>query len=176
MTILFYAAALAAIACGAIAVTRKSAMNGLVALAGVFLSTALLLWTIGAAFVAALEIIVYAGAILVLFVFAVMLLNADRGDRRAIEEPGSPAGWIVPAILVVVLLGLAAFGIGAGDRGRTVTAVSPRAVGRSLFSDYVAGVEIASFLLLAGLLAAYHFGAAGGRRPEEPGERTGGGQ
>jgi len=146
----FYISGIVAVIAALMVVTRANAMQALLYLVTVFLAIASVFWTLGAPFLAALQIIIYAGAIMVLFVFVVMML-----PERA-ERPRSMT-WAIPAILVLVLL--VQFILAVGTKGTPAgTVISSKAVGISLFTEYVIGVELASLLLLAGLIAAFHFG------------------
>lgn len=159
MSVLFYVSGAVAVISALMVVTRGNAMHALVNLVVAFLAMACAFWTLGAPFAAALQIVVYAGAIMVLFVFAVMILNIER-------EPFTRAGfaiWIVPTVLAVVLLAEFLFTVSKGPGVAAGAVVAPTAVGTSLFTTYAIGVEIASVLLLAGLVAAFHFGVLPGR-------------
>ncbi len=165
MDVLFYIAAAVAVISTVLVVTRAHAIHALLYFIVSLFSMAVVFFTLGAPFVAALEVIVYAGAIMVLFVFVVMLLNL--GDRAALEEKMllSPGIWVGPAVLAFILAVELAFVVArtGGAVGRVE--VGPREVGMSLFGPYVLGVELASMLLMAGLVGAYHLGrrrSAGG--------------
>lgn len=160
MNVLFYVSGAVAVIAALMVVTRSSAMHALVNLVVSFLAIACVFWTLGAPFAAVLQIVVYAGAILVLFLFAVMILNLGR---EAEQNRGGLAIWIVPVVLALVLLGSFFSAVSSGARAPSGAAVGPAAVGMSLFTTYAIGVEIASFLLLAGLVAAFHFGVIPGR-------------
>ncbi|NLN74685.1 MAG: NADH-quinone oxidoreductase subunit J [Armatimonadetes bacterium] len=166
MSVLFYISAAVAIAGSLMMVTRRNAMHGLVNLIVAFLAIACVFWTLGAPFVAALQIVVYAGAILVLFVFAMMILNLKPEAGRQ----GSIVEWIIPGILVATLLAQVIFVLtGICDLqvpGKQIV-VGPEAVGESLFTVYALGAEIASVLLMAGLAAAFHYGAFSGQGGED---------
>lgn len=159
MSVLFYVSGAIAVISALIVVTRGNAMHALVNLIVSFLAIACVFWTLGAPFAAALQIVVYAGAIMVLFVFAVMVLNIGNEPRRR----GGLVAWIVPSILAAVLL-VEFLAAASGGRGTsTGGVVGPVEVGMSLFTTYAIGVEIASVLLLAGLVAAFHYGVIPGR-------------
>src|SRR5438874_3445335 len=103
MLIVFYIAAAVAVLATTIAITRHNVVHALLYLIVSLLAVATIFFLIGAPFVAALELIIYAGAIMVLFLFVVMLLNLGR---RAIEIEGAllkPAAWIGPSVLGVIL-------------------------------------------------------------------------
>src|SRR5574338_1729274 len=104
MATTFYAAAVIAIVATALAITQKNVVHGLLYLIVSLLAAALIFFVVGAPFVAALEVIIYAGAIMVLFVFVVMLLNLGEEASRAERALLQPSIWIGPAILTVILL------------------------------------------------------------------------
>ena len=152
----FYASGIVAVIAALMVVTRANAMHALLYLVTLFLAIASVFWTLGAPFLAALQIIIYAGAIMVLFVFVVMMLNIPNEAQREQTSLRSVI-WVLPAFLVLILL--IQFILAVGARGAPAGAViGSKAVGRSLFTEYVIGVELASLLLLAGLIAAFHFG------------------
>jgi NADH-quinone oxidoreductase subunit J len=152
VTALFYIAAVVAVISTAMVITRTQLVHALLYLVVSLFAVAVVFYTLGAPFVAALEIIVNAGAIMMLFVFAVMLLKA-----RA--EPPSRLSWGVwvgPLVLTTVLLAEVVYGIGLSRQELAGAAVGPREVSASLFGPYVLGVELASMLLLAALVGARH--------------------
>lgn len=164
----FYLAGLVAVISTALMLTRLNAVHALLYLVLSLLAVAVAFFAIGAPLAGALEIVVYAGAIMVLFVFVVMMLNlgdeAIEHERRWLP----PGIWRVPlglgALLLAGAIALLARGPGAG-----VKPVAPKEVAISLFGPYAIGVELASMLLLAGLVGAYHLGwqrRASGREEE----------
>jgi NADH-quinone oxidoreductase subunit J len=159
MAIAFYIAGAVAIAATVTALTRLNAVHALLYLIVSLLAVAVAFYALGAPFVAALELIIYAGAIMVLFIFVVMLLNLGKEAARAERRLMEPSIWIGPSVLGVILTGeliyLLVAGTGTGNPARVIW---PREVGMSLFGPYILGVELASMLLMAGLVAAYHLG------------------
>ena len=155
---LFYIAAFVALLSTLLALTRSNAAHALIYLIVSLLAVAVVFFLMGAPFAAALEIVIYAGAIMVLFVFVIMMLNlGESGDARE-RQWLEPRIWLLPSILAAVLLAeLIAVEITA-DGLTSGAEVSPRQVGLTLFGPYVLAVEIASMLLLAGLVGAYHLG------------------
>lgn len=157
MSSLLAIAAVVAVASTTAVVLQRRAVHALLYLIVSFFSLAVAMLALGAAFAAALEVVVYAGAILVLFVFVVMMIGAEG------PPPGVKA-WIGPACLSIVLLGELAYafiavpGSLAPVGGVGAAAVSPKEVGMALFGPYAICVEIAAFLLLSGLVGAYHIG------------------
>ena len=159
MNVAFYVSAFIATISTFLVITRKNAVHALLYLVVSLLAVAVIFFVIGAPFVAALEVIVYAGAIMVLIVFVIMMLNL--GGRAIEEERHLLEGkiWIGPAILSLILLVELGYLLtsrpGAGFIRSTI---GPRQIGMSLFGPYLLGVELASMLLLAGLVGAYHLG------------------
>lgn len=155
----FYIAAAVAVIATILAITRLSAVHGLLYLVVSLLALAVVLYLLGAPFVAALEIIIYAGAIVVLFVFVVMLLNQGVKTIDIEKRWLGPRVWIGPAILAFVLAAEFAWTISTSTHSDAGTAmVSPQQVGLALYGPYLIGVELASFLLMAGLVGAFHLG------------------
>ncbi len=159
MNDLFYISAAVAVVSTVMVITKLNAVHALLYLIVSLLAIALVFYSLGAPFVAALEVIIYAGAIMVLFVFVIMMLNL--GPRSAEQEKWmmSPRMWVGPVALALVLTAelLAAFMRGAG-RIPGIFIVGPKQVSVALFGPYLIGVELASMLLLAGLVGAYHLG------------------
>jgi NADH-quinone oxidoreductase subunit J len=122
-------------------------------------------YMLGAPFAAALEIIIYAGAIMVLFVFVLMMLNL--GQAATVQERGwlSPRAWAGPALLSALLLAELIYILARpADTISGAGVIDAKEVGIVLFGPYLLGVELASMLLLAGLVGAFHLGW---RQPEE---------
>ena len=122
------------------------------------LAVAVLFFLMGAPFAAALEIVIYAGAIMVLFVFVIMMLNVGQHGIAQEQEWLRGRNWIVPGILAGLLLLELLLALRHAPATTAGLTVSPKEVGLALFGPYVLAVEIASMLLLAGLIGAYHLG------------------
>jgi len=167
MNALFYISAAIAVFSTVMVITRTNAVHALLYFIVSLLSVAVIFAVLGAPFVAALEVIVYAGAIMVLFVFVVMLLNVGADSTEQERMLLIPRVWIVPAVLSLVLAAELGYAL---SRGSPVIheshRVDPKTVGIALFGPYVLGVELASILLLAGLVGAYHLGRRDWRRRE----------
>lgn len=159
MHVLFYLAAAVAVLASLLVVTRRNAVHALLYLVVSLLAVAVIFLTLNAPFVAALEVIIYAGAIMVLFVFVVMMLNLGSAGV-AQEERWLEAGiWRGPVLLTAVLLAELAWILFAAPPGSAgARTVGAQEVGAALFGPYVVGAELAGFLLLAGLVGAYHLG------------------
>lgn len=156
MVLFFYCTAAVAVLATVVALTRSNAAHALIYLILSLLAVAVMFFMLGAPFAAALEVLIYAGAIMVLFVFVVMMLNlGDAGEDRE-RQWLQPRLWIAPSLLSAVLLieMLMIF----GDSGVQLAgqSVSPKAVSLSLFGPYILSIELASMLLLAALVGANH--------------------
>ncbi|MBX5438453.1 MAG: NADH-quinone oxidoreductase subunit J [Thermoflavifilum sp.] len=162
MNIIFYISAIIAVYCTLKAVLNKHAVHALLYLIVSLLAVAVIFFILGAPFLAALEVIIYAGAIMVLFVFVVMMLN--RGEAAVQQEKAwlQFRTWIWPAVFVLLLFAEWLYilfhpSIGAGPAVQP-QAISPQQVGEALFTRYLLGVEMAAMLLMAGIIGAYHIG------------------
>ncbi|MDA8082265.1 MAG: NADH-quinone oxidoreductase subunit J [Nitrospiraceae bacterium] len=158
----FVIASVVAVVSTLMVITRTNVVHALLYLIVSLLSVSLVFFLLGAPFIAALEIIIYAGAIMVLFVFVVMMLNLGPQSKTQERMWLIPEVWTGPAVLAVILLGelvyiFASTG-GITTSGKTVPAGD---VGFALFGPYLLGVELASMLLLAGIVGAYHLGRRG---------------
>lgn len=157
----FYVSAAVALFATIMVVISTNPVHALLYLVLSLLAIALIFYTLGAPFAAALEIIVYAGAILVLFVFVVMMLNLGRKTEEQERRWLSPGTWIGPAALSAVLLWQMVqllWPQGGFMTPAGLQVVSAKAVGIALYGPYLLAVELASMMLLAGLVAAYHLG------------------
>lgn len=155
----FYIAAAVAVVATAMVVINMNVVHALLCLVISFLAVAIIFYVLGAPFAAALEVIVYAGAIMVLFVFVLMMLNTGEAAIRQERHWLTPWIWVAPAALSAILLGELLYLLWQSPVATTTNAVvGPRRVGALLFGPYLLGVELASMLLLAGLIGAYHLG------------------
>ncbi|HRK33979.1 MAG TPA: NADH-quinone oxidoreductase subunit J [Candidatus Hydrogenedentes bacterium] len=159
MTAAFYIAATIAIVGVFLAITRRNAVHSLLYMITSLLAGSIIFYVLGAPYIAALQTIVYAGAIMVLFIFVIMMLN--QGPDTAVQERLwlKPKAWIGPSILSAILLAEIIFivrGDGSWLPGKRV--VSSKEVSLALYGPYLLVIELASMLLLAGLIGAYHLG------------------
>jgi NADH-quinone oxidoreductase subunit J len=168
----FYIAGAVAIVATVFTITRLNAVHALLYLVVSLLAVAVAFYTMGAPLVAALEVIIYAGAIMVLFVFVVMMLNLGR---RAVEsERRLMQGkiWVGPSVLSALLIVEVVYLIArAGSPGMPAGAGSgvldPKQVGIALYGPYLIGVELASMLLLGALVGASHLGRPVSEKAED---------
>ena len=155
----FYIASAVAIIATVMVITRHNLIHALLYLVVSFLAIAVVFYLLGASFIAALEIIIYAGAIVVLIIFVIMMLNL-KAEAVEQEKQWMKGGILIgPAILSLVLLVelfyiISAVGIG----GHEYHSVDAKAVGMSLYGPYVIGVELSGILLMSGIVGAYHLG------------------
>ena len=155
----FYIAASVSVLATAMVITRLNAVHALLYLIVSLLSVALVFFRLGAPFIAALEVIIYAGAIMVLFVFVIMMLNL--GPRSTERESSwlRPRMWLGPVTLTLILLIELIYILGLSGTDPVATGtIEAKQVGISLFGPYLLAAEMASMLLLAGVVGAYHLG------------------
>ena len=156
---LFYLAALVAVVASLKVVTGNNTVHALLYLVVSLLAVAVCFYLMGAPFAAGLEVIVYAGAILVLFVFAVLMFGLGEDETKNAPQNKSLTNMLGAMVLACALLVEIIVIISNAQMQQTLQAnvVSSKAVGIMLYGPYLLAVEIASFLLLAGLLAGYHY-------------------
>lgn len=165
LTLLFILFAGLAIGCAVAMVAQRNPLYSAISLIGVFLSLASLYVMLAAPFIAAVQIIVYAGAIMVLVVFVIMLLNVEEEDHVRLRPR-----YLVPAAIVMaaMLFAEAAFIIYfVGDSSNTpVTNTSDvgltMSIGSGLFTIYLLPFEITSILLLMAIVGAMTLARRGG--------------
>jgi NADH-quinone oxidoreductase subunit J len=159
MNAVFYIAASVAVIATAMVITRANVVHALLYLIVSLLAIALIFFVLGAPFVAALEVIIYAGAIMVLFLFAIMTLNLGRDSVVQESQWMRPTSWVGPSLLTLVLLAELIYVFLSGpSQAPDAALIDPRAVGIALFGPYLLAVELASLLLLAGMVGAYYLG------------------
>jgi NADH-quinone oxidoreductase subunit J len=164
--ICFYLIAVLILVATGLAVSRRNPVHAVIYLILSFVGSALLFYLFGAPFLAALEVIIYAGAIMVLFLFVLMMLSAEtRQETRLIFRRWIPA---VSLGLIYLLLAVLLVWKDPGSQAPLKAAMAaPKALGRFVFERYGLAVEILSLLLLIGLMAAIHLGRGRQAREEE---------
>jgi NADH-quinone oxidoreductase subunit J len=168
MTAIFYISALVAVVSTIMVITRSNAVHALLYLLVSFFAVAVMFFVLGSPFAAALEIIIYAGAIMVLFVFIIMMLNVGREANNPEKQWLRPSTWVGPAALVLILIAEMIYVIAGGEwTAHLLAEQTPKEVGMALFGPYLIAVELASLLLLAGLVGAYHLGRQEDGKPSE---------
>lgn len=155
--ILFFVFAAIAVACAINLVLQSHPISSALSLIGVMGALAVLYLLLGGEFIAMAQLIVYAGAIMVLFIFVIMLLNAGA------EAPGPKIKYLkfLGAPLLIVLLGLVGYFVqdqlGATELvkfGSKSDFGSPASVGMALFTTYLLPFEVTSVLILIAILGA----------------------
>lgn len=158
--IIFYlTAAIAVLAAGSILIVRHPVHAALYLVVSL-LALALLFFLLGAPLLAALQVMIYAGAIMVLFLFLIMVMNLRSVQRQPLLLP---AGWKGPAFLALFLWLELLWIIGRFpiEEKNEITAIELKAVGHALFGPYLLLVEAAAILLLAALIAALYLSRKG---------------
>ncbi len=174
-TLVFYLLSGLAVGASALVIGQRNPMYSVMMLISSFGALAGLYILLDAPFVAVAQIIIYAGAIMVLFLFVVMLLNAPKEDAAEWDKshplrlPAVTRLGSMLAVLLVVQLAWAlteASGIGGPVAGgRDGTAVSSvRELGRTLFTDYVFAFEATSILILVAMVGAVMLARREGER------------
>jgi NADH-quinone oxidoreductase subunit J len=156
--IVFYLTAVVMLLSAAALLVVREPMHGALYLIASLIALAILFYLLGSSFVAALQIILYVGAIMVLFVFMIMMMGPRQRVR---EDPRVGRGLWWPVLLLAILSLEGAFLIAARGTAATdkpVRMIGPKAVGEALFRDHVMMVEVAALLLLAALAAVLYLG------------------
>ncbi|HJN96380.1 MAG: NADH-quinone oxidoreductase subunit J [Gammaproteobacteria bacterium] len=156
MMLLFYLAAAIAVISTAAVIVQTNIVHALIYLILSLLAVAVIFYVLGAPFAALLEAIVYAGAIMVLFLFVIMMLNLGQHTRDEERSWMTMQVWIAPSIMAAILLAQLVNVLSQYDQELTPVRVGVLEVSALLFGPYVLAVELASILLLAGLVSAYH--------------------
>lgn len=164
MNVIFYIAAVVAVVATLRVITHTEAVHALLYLIVSLLAVAVIFFVMGAPFIAAFEVITYAGAIMILLVFTIMMLNLGQAGARQEKSWLIARLWIGPAILTLILL-VEFLYVFTLDRGAPVSirVISPREVGETLFGPYVLGTEMVALLLMAAIVGAFHIG---GEKPK----------
>jgi NADH-quinone oxidoreductase subunit J len=174
-TILFYLFSGVAVVASALVIGQRNPMYSIMLLIVSFGALSALYIQLDAPFVAMAQIIVYAGAIMVLFLFVVMLLNAPQEDaagwdrthplrRSGVGRFGALLAGLLIVQLVWALVRASGTATAVGSRGDVAAISSVRAVGRVLFTDYMFAFEATSVLILVAMVGAVLLAAREGGR------------
>ena len=162
LTFLFILFGALAVGCALAMVAQRNPLYSAISLIGVFISLACLYVMLAAPFIAAVQVIVYAGAIMVLVVFVIMLLNVEQEERRRTRLK-----FLVPTavVLAAVLIAEVSFVLVTVQEFR----VNPESnvglthsIGTALFTKYLLPFEITSILLLMAIVGAMTLARRGG--------------
>jgi len=152
---LFYIAAAVAIIATLMAITRTNTVHALLYMILSLLAVSVVFFVIGAPYVAALQVIVYAGAIMVLFLFTLMFINMNKESEPHKSTLLKVAATLVAGCLTLVMVG------GVTDKSASLPAPSADTeigtvsnLGKSLYGDFVLPFEMTSILLLAAMVGA----------------------
>jgi len=171
-SILFYILAAIILLATALAVSRRNLVHAVIYLVLSFFGTAMLFYLFGAPLLAALEVIVYAGAIMVLFLFIVTMLRVESP-----RENMFPLSQLIPAVLMGLIYIAAGTLLIATDSDSRVllqaALATPREFGRYVFQRHWLAVEVVSLLLFVAVIGVLHIGKNSRNRDiEGPGEKS----
>jgi len=162
-SIIFYVLAAIILVTTGLAITRRNLVHVVVYLVFSFFGSAMMFYLFGAPLLAVLEVIIYAGAIMILFLFIIMMVKVE-----ASEEPLFPIQQWLPIVLIGVVYLIIGAGIVSSAPGSQVTLeialAKPKAFGEYLFQRHWLVIEIVSLLLLIALVGALYLGQ---NKPEE---------
>ena len=169
----FYLFAALVIASGALTILARNPVHSVLWLILAFFNAAGLMVIIGAEFIAMLLVIVYVGAVAVLFLFVVMMLNIDFAELRAGFMKNFPLGIAIAAVLLAELvLGIGAYRAGALKLGTPDGTAAPLGgesnienIGALLYRDYLFQFETAGIILLVAMIGAIVLTHRGARAP-----------
>ncbi len=156
-SVVFYVLAIIILASTLLAIIQRQVVHAVVYLIISFFATGLLFYLLGAPFLAVLEVIIYAGAIMVLFLFIVMTIRVESVEGAK----GETYQWLPAVVLGVISLFVGAVLISeilGSKMGLNTGMASPTTFGQFVFKTYWFPVEIASFVLLIGLVGALYLG------------------
>ena len=159
MLIIFYIASAVAVIATVLVITQHNLVHALLYLVVSFLAVAMAFYVLGARLLQHLEVIIYAGAIVVLMIFVIMMLNL-RQESVAQEKKWLNTRIVVgPIILTIVLAGELLYMLSTeASVNLSGEVIGAKAVGLSLYGPYVIGVELSGILLMSGIVGAYHLG------------------
>jgi NADH-quinone oxidoreductase subunit J len=157
-TIAFYLFATLVIASGAITILARNPVHSVLWLILAFFNAAGLMVLVGAEFIAMLLVIVYVGAVAVLFLFVVMMLDIDFASLRSGFTRNLPFGLIIALVLLAeMVVAVSAWKAGPALSGRAIpetTQPNIVALGQLLYSRYLFAFELAGLILLVAMIGA----------------------
>ncbi len=170
----FYLFGILAVASALLFVTRKSPVAAALWLVSTMFSLAAMYVMLDAHFIGAIQVLVYAGAIMVVFLFVIMLVRPeDLGELRSGSRVQTVIAWILGLALFGEVASVISTGILTGQRGTQTPAEiaaaggNTQALGRILYSQYLLPFEVASLVLIAALVGAIAIGRPDRPEPEE---------
>ncbi len=163
---LFYILAVVTVIGTILAITEKHPVHAIVYLVTSFFALAVIFYLLAAPVVAVFEVIIYAGAIMVLFLFVIMML--DLGHPEKAWRPHLREWW--PALLMggIILGAIATLATGARTAGGAIPPVTAREFSKALFQRYGIAVEVISMQLLFAVVGALYLGKRHKANPSQP--------
>jgi NADH-quinone oxidoreductase subunit J len=162
-TIIFYVLAAVILVTTGLAITRRNLVHAVVYLVFSFFGSAMIFYLFGAPLLAVLEVIIYAGAIMILFLFIIIMVKAETSEKWLFPIQQ----WLPIALIAVVYFIVGAVIVSSVPGSRFMLEVAlakPKAFGEYLFQTHWLAIEIVSLLLLIALFGALYLGR---KNPEE---------
>jgi NADH-quinone oxidoreductase subunit J len=156
-SIIFYILAAIILITTGIAITRRNLVHAVVYLVFSFFGSAMMFYLFGAPLLAVLEVIIYAGAIMILFLFIIMMVNVEASQERMFPIQQ----WLPIAMIGILYLIIGAVTVTSApgtDVTLEIALAEPKAFGEYLFQRHWLSIEIVSLLLLVALVGALHLG------------------
>jgi NADH-quinone oxidoreductase subunit J len=156
-SIIFYVLAAIILVTTGIAITRRNLVHAVVYLVFSFFGSAMMFYLFGAPLLAVLEVIIYAGAIMILFLFIIMMVEVEASQKRMflIQQ------WLPVAVIGILYMIIGAIIVSSApgtDVTLEIALAEPKAFGQYLFERHWLSIEIVSLLLLVALVGALHLG------------------
>jgi len=161
-SLIFYVLAAIILISTGIAITRRNLVHAVVYLVFSFFGSAMMFYLFGAPLLAVLEVIIYAGAIMILFLFVIMMVKAETSEEQLFPI----RQWLPIALVGVVYLIIGAVIVSSAPGSQVIlqTALAePKAFGEYLFQRHWLVIEIVSLLLLIALVGALYLGRKKGQ-------------
>jgi len=156
-SIIFYVLAAIILITTGIAITRRNLVHVVVYLIFSFFGSAMMFYLLGAPLLAVLEVIIYAGAIMILFLFIIMMVKVEASQERVFPiEQWLPMAMI--GILYIIIGAVIVTSAPGTDVMLKIALAEPKAFGEYLFRRHWLSIEIVSLLLLVALVGALHLG------------------
>jgi NADH-quinone oxidoreductase subunit J len=157
--LIFAIVALIAVICSFLVIVSRNPINSALSLIATMISLAILFLLLNAPFLATIQVIVYAGAIMVLFLFVIMLLNLSKDefglDRKRAQRLFAILFCFLLLIGITTVLSAGKFGSGTGESVSGIaTPAGVEPLARLLFTKYLLPFELASVLLLVAIVGA----------------------
>jgi len=165
---IFYLVAALMIVSTGMAVTRNNLVHAVLYLVISFFGSALLFFLLGAPLLGVLEIIIYAGAIMILFLFIVMMLKIEVSEQAGYALGHLAASGVICGIYFGACILLMVFSAPEAKQPMAMAMVAPKDFGRHLFMQHWLAIELVSLLLLIALAGVLHLGRQKSGDAEEP--------